>query len=36
MGYITAGQLERLALPLSQNDYGRYLLHILNEDGREE
>ena len=30
-GYIDAGQLERLALPLAQTAYGAYLLEILNE-----
>jgi glucose-1-phosphate thymidylyltransferase len=30
-GYITAGELERLAQPLKKNGYGRYLLRLLNE-----
>ena len=30
MGYIDTAQLERLAQPLLQNDYGRYLLDILS------
>jgi glucose-1-phosphate thymidylyltransferase len=32
MGYIDAGQLERLAAPLRGNPYARYLLAILHED----
>lgn len=32
MGYITAGQLEKLAHSLIKNDYGRYLLSITQED----
>ncbi|MDD5240716.1 MAG: glucose-1-phosphate thymidylyltransferase RfbA [Sulfuricella sp.] len=31
MGYITAGQLEALAAPLSKNGYGQYLLGLLRE-----
>lgn len=31
MGYITADQLERLAIPLQNNKYGQYLLRILSE-----
>jgi len=31
MGYITAQQLEVLAVPLRKNGYGQYLLGILNE-----
>jgi glucose-1-phosphate thymidylyltransferase len=31
MGYIDAGQLERLAGPMSKNSYGRYLLGILRD-----
>jgi glucose-1-phosphate thymidylyltransferase len=31
MGYITAGQLEALAAPLSKNSYGQYLLDLLRE-----
>ena len=30
-GYITAGQLEALARPLSKNGYGQYLLRVLKE-----
>jgi glucose-1-phosphate thymidylyltransferase len=29
MGYIDAAQLERLAQPLQQTEYGQYLLHLL-------
>lgn len=32
-GYITAGHLEKLALPLAKNGYGQYLLSLLNEAG---
>ena len=28
-GYITAGQVEKLARPLMKNDYGKYLLNML-------
>jgi glucose-1-phosphate thymidylyltransferase len=31
MGYITAAELEQLALPMRQNSYGTYLLDILKE-----
>ena len=31
MGYITPAQLEALAIPLSKNGYGQYLLEILKE-----
>ncbi|HYQ72090.1 MAG TPA: glucose-1-phosphate thymidylyltransferase RfbA [Gammaproteobacteria bacterium] len=31
MGYISAAQLEQLALPMRQNSYGTYLLDILKE-----
>ena len=31
MGYITAGQLETLAAPLSKNGYGQYLLGLLRD-----
>lgn len=31
-GWITAEQLERLATPLKKNEYGRYLLELLDED----
>ncbi len=34
MGYISAGELEGLAQQLSKNDYGRYLMDILAEDGQ--
>ena len=30
-GYITAGQLEKLAAPMKRNGYGQYLLSMLNE-----
>ena len=30
-GYITADQLEELAKPLSKNQYGQYLLNILDK-----
>ena len=33
-GYITRGQLEALAHPLSKNEYGRYLLEIAQERSR--
>ncbi len=33
MGYIDAGQVERLAGPMKKNGYGRYLLEII-EEGR--
>ncbi len=32
-GYITADQLEQIALAMKGNSYGRYLLQILEEDG---
>lgn len=32
MGYITAEQLERLAEPLRNSGYGKYLLDVLQED----
>ena len=32
-GYINAEQLEKLAMQLNKNDYGRYLYQILNETG---
>jgi len=32
MGYITAGQVEKLARPLMKNDYGRYLLNMLKHE----
>ena len=31
-GYIDSGQLEMLAKPLSKNNYGQYLLRLLNSD----
>ena len=31
MGYITAAELEQLALPMRQNNYGAYLLDLLRE-----
>jgi len=31
MGYITAAELEQLALPMRQNNYGAYLLDLLHE-----
>ena len=31
MGYIDAEQLERLARPLNNSGYGRYLLEVLEE-----
>ncbi|MBF0501617.1 MAG: glucose-1-phosphate thymidylyltransferase RfbA [Candidatus Riflebacteria bacterium] len=31
MGFIDLAQLEKLALPLAKNDYGKYLLHLLTE-----
>jgi glucose-1-phosphate thymidylyltransferase len=31
MGYINAAQLEQLALPMSKNNYGAYLLELLKE-----
>jgi glucose-1-phosphate thymidylyltransferase len=30
-GFITAEQMEKLALPMQMNDYGQYLLRILRE-----
>ncbi|MCK4950201.1 MAG: glucose-1-phosphate thymidylyltransferase RfbA [Gammaproteobacteria bacterium] len=33
MGYINAEQLESLARPLNKNNYGKYLLDVLAEDG---
>jgi glucose-1-phosphate thymidylyltransferase len=30
-GFIDAGQLQRLALPLSKNSYGKYLMRLLRE-----
>ena len=34
MGYIDAGQVARLAKPLAKNNYGRYLLDLISEEGR--
>ena len=31
MGFIDAGQLQRLAEPLRNQDYGRYLLQLVQE-----
>jgi glucose-1-phosphate thymidylyltransferase len=31
MGYITAAQMEQLAVPLEKNSYGQYLLDVLKE-----
>lgn len=31
MGYIDAAQVERLARPLMKNEYGQYLMRIINE-----
>jgi len=33
LGYIDRKQLKRLALNLMKNDYGRYLMEIVREDG---
>jgi glucose-1-phosphate thymidylyltransferase len=33
LGYIDAGQVQRLAAPLVKTDYGQYLLRILDEQG---
>jgi hypothetical protein len=33
-GIIDAGQVERLAEPLTKNRYGRYLLKMLKQDDR--
>ena len=35
MKYINAEQLEKLARPLCKNNYGRYLLDLLKEDGHK-
>jgi hypothetical protein len=32
MGYIDAGQLESLARPLLKNNYGSYLMRLLEQD----
>lgn len=32
LGYIDGDRLRELALPLQQNDYGRYLMELLNDD----
>ena len=34
MGYIDAGQLEKLARPLMQNGYGQYLIDVLKYKGQ--
>jgi glucose-1-phosphate thymidylyltransferase len=34
-GYIDAGQIERLADPLTKNGYGQYLLNMLKQDERD-
>ena len=35
MGFIAADQVERLAAPLKNNEYGQYLLKLVRElDGR--
>jgi glucose-1-phosphate thymidylyltransferase len=34
MGYIDAAALEALAAPLMKNNYGRYLMQVLEEDGQ--
>ncbi len=31
LGYIDAEAVRRLAMPLAKNDYGRYLLRMLEE-----
>jgi glucose-1-phosphate thymidylyltransferase len=33
MGYIDAGQLLALAEPMKKNDYGRYLIDIIENRG---
>ncbi|HRY30634.1 MAG TPA: glucose-1-phosphate thymidylyltransferase, partial [Elusimicrobiota bacterium] len=33
LGYITADELRRLAEPMKKNEYGLYLLRMLNELG---
>ncbi|WP_144902593.1 glucose-1-phosphate thymidylyltransferase RfbA [Leuconostoc mesenteroides] len=33
MGYINITQLEKVAQPLKKNDYGQYLLRIVDEEG---
>ena len=30
-GFISSGQLEKLAQPLAKNGYGQYLLRLLND-----
>lgn len=32
LGYVTTEQLERLAIPLAKNDYGRYLLKLIESE----
>ena len=34
MGYIDAEQVARLAKPLAKNNYGRYLMDVISEEGR--
>ena len=34
MGYIDAEQVARLARPLAKNNYGRYLMDVISEEGR--
>ncbi len=36
MGYIDAEQVQKLALPLQSNGYGRYLLRMMSERANEE
>jgi glucose-1-phosphate thymidylyltransferase len=31
LGYITAEEMQRLAEPMKKNEYGQYLLHVLDE-----
>jgi glucose-1-phosphate thymidylyltransferase len=33
LGYIDAGEVQRLAEPLLKTEYGKYLLHVLEESG---
>jgi glucose-1-phosphate thymidylyltransferase len=33
LGYIDSGQVQRLAEPLLKTEYGKYLLHVLEESG---
>jgi glucose-1-phosphate thymidylyltransferase len=34
MGYIDADQLEKLAAPLTNSGYGKYLLNIIDKTNR--